>query len=487
MKKKILGLLVALCLIIGLLPMTALAAPATAPAKLYFATHNLGDVTWIDASYPATLTLNPGDVVYYTTEKGVDSSYPDSYYMVPGADANTYNVKFEYANGEVVISLKDANLDSTFGLHYGCTSAPNEASVKVVVEEDSTITTPHVNLCSLSLHTTGDAIITGPGKLTINNCSYISGTWGAITSLYALTIKDANIEINTDYQQHLKISGISVVKEGDLIIDNSKVTINAFEPEVSKIFAGLITVNGGLTIKNYSDVFIVGSPKNGAPYNSLLDINGGEIVIQNSDVLVANPNGGGTEYPVFLGADDSSTGIFVTVEGCTAVAGAKGTYDPETGVFTAPEDVEEVTDETDVTWKQYFQTAHICSGGTATCAAAAVCEHCGEEYGETLPHTGTDDGDCTTAVKCTVCGGDKVAAKAEHAYTDANDTSCNNEGCTKTRVIEAPKPDTDNTSKPGTNGSPQTGDNTNLVALFSLLAVSALGLTSVLVFKKKAI
>ncbi|MBQ7339156.1 MAG: metallophosphoesterase [Clostridia bacterium] len=41
------------------------------------------------------------------------------------------------------------------------------------------------------------------------------------------------------------------------------------------------------------------------------------------------------------------------------------------------------------------------TGGEATCTAAAVCETCGESYGEPLPHTYGDDD------KCTVCGADK--------------------------------------------------------------------------------
>ena len=55
------------------------------------------------------------------------------------------------------------------------------------------------------------------------------------------------------------------------------------------------------------------------------------------------------------------------------------------------------------------------SGGTATCTAQAVCEVCGKAYGELAAHTpAADDGDCTTAVKCTVCDAVVVEAKASH-------------------------------------------------------------------------
>jgi len=56
------------------------------------------------------------------------------------------------------------------------------------------------------------------------------------------------------------------------------------------------------------------------------------------------------------------------------------------------------------------------TGGTVTCFGLAVCEVCGMEYGELLPHTPIeDDGDCTTAVTCSVC--DTVITPAREAHT----------------------------------------------------------------------
>ena len=55
------------------------------------------------------------------------------------------------------------------------------------------------------------------------------------------------------------------------------------------------------------------------------------------------------------------------------------------------------------------------TGGEATCTAQAVCEVCHKAYGELAAHTpAADDGDCTTAVKCTVCDAVVVEAKASH-------------------------------------------------------------------------
>ena len=131
------------------------------------------------------------------------------------------------------------------------------------------------------------------------------------------------------------------------------------------------------------------------------------------------------------------------------------------------------------------------SGGTATCKELAKCEFCGKEYGELAAHTGgtatckelakctvcgkeygelaacvaeADDGNCTTAIKCSVCGKELTAAKDAHKYTDNKDTTCDNEGCTNVRKIEAAGSENDN---------PKTADNTALVLFAALMVASA--------------
>ena len=55
------------------------------------------------------------------------------------------------------------------------------------------------------------------------------------------------------------------------------------------------------------------------------------------------------------------------------------------------------------------------TGGTATCKKLAECGVCGKEYGKLADHTPeADDGDCTTAIKCSVCDEVTTAAKASH-------------------------------------------------------------------------
>ena len=60
----------------------------------------------------------------------------------------------------------------------------------------------------------------------------------------------------------------------------------------------------------------------------------------------------------------------------------------------------------------------------ATCTSPKTCKLCNVTEGNPLGHTlGEDDGDCTTAIKCTVCESVAVAAKDAHT-PEADDGDC---------------------------------------------------------------
>ena len=77
------------------------------------------------------------------------------------------------------------------------------------------------------------------------------------------------------------------------------------------------------------------------------------------------------------------------------------------------------------------------TGGTATCEKLAECSVCGKEYGSLNDHIPDADGDCTTEERCTVCG-ELLASALEHSFGtdskiayDANGhwRICENPGC----------------------------------------------------------
>ncbi len=63
------------------------------------------------------------------------------------------------------------------------------------------------------------------------------------------------------------------------------------------------------------------------------------------------------------------------------------------------------------------------SGGNATCKSKATCSKCHKEYGVLSSHTpSTDDGDCTTAVLCSVCGEVTTEGNIAHSWNQGNVT-----------------------------------------------------------------
>ena len=78
------------------------------------------------------------------------------------------------------------------------------------------------------------------------------------------------------------------------------------------------------------------------------------------------------------------------------------------------------------------ENSHI--GGEATCTAQAICDVCGEGYGELKRHESElDDSDCTTPVRCSVCGA--VTKEANVTHTWGEDYFCSNENCQQTKVF----------------------------------------------------
>ena len=93
------------------------------------------------------------------------------------------------------------------------------------------------------------------------------------------------------------------------------------------------------------------------------------------------------------------------------------------------------------------------TGGTATCTAKAKCSVCNTEYGTLAAHTpNADDGNCTTALTCSICS--EVITAAETAHSDENSDGkcdlCNKDmptsgggtGGTPPDPIPNPTPDT---------------------------------------------
>lgn len=149
-----------------------------------------------------------------------------------------------------------------------------------------------------------------------------------------------------------------------------------------------------------------------------------------------------------------------------------------------------------------------CTGGEATCMEEAQCELCGGKYGETDPDNHADGcypewtiSKTQHQQKYTLCG-QVLVAQEEHTFGDWNVTkkattkrkgekerTC--EVCEYQEIKSIPvksSKDSDKTTKAtkdAKNGSPKTGDSSNVPLWTALLCVSAVGVTGTVLTRKR--
>ena len=590
MKKKILSLLLALCLVVGLLPVMALAEEAA--------------TAFLCADTGAVLRPAKGGAALYWCTVNGEVSTKDATGAVAGE--SNYNLKAVWPadSNEVLVYLKNFVVNNSksgaalqIGGKHGNNGPYSDFAAKVIVESDSSITKPTHH--GLKLDNDHGSTIT-----SVNNAKLTITCGNSQTALFsnsALTLKDTNIALSWKYYTALQVKGNLNIENSTLDLVYTNGNAGAIAVNLSDAMNKFVNDSGvkrNILIKNS----VVTSAKPGNTYTGAW-INDGTVVIDNSSVQIAanvlafqvvpeiknctavygdyvdggEKNKSFSDYPLSAGTvitaySQGPMGFFKSTHTCAPAADDKNCTtasacvvcgkelakaeaahkaaaddgDCSTAIKCANTGCEAVvteakthvagTDDGDCTTavkctnsgctkdavaakaahtggtatctkkaecavcgKEYGELAahtpesertdcseevkcSVCggiafaagqhSGGTATCTAKAKCEFCNEEYGELAAHTpAADDGDCTTAIKCTACSAEVVAAKT-HAFTDAKDTTCDNEGCKHTRVVKEEKPD-------------DTGDTMNLVLWFSVLAVSAIGFVSVLVFGKK--
>lgn len=229
MKKKILSLLLALCLIVGLLPLAAMAEEATVPEKwIRTSINNAGTRFWyydgVDAS-GANLPKYwvPGTAATYATTTAEGA--------VADGTADNWNLKFEWpADGNPTLTFKGATLKGAYN-EYPLQLSGN-VDLTVVIESDSSIDT--TNRAAFYVTNSGLTTITGPGKLTLTSTDGFCLQFAAFpTNLLAAAglIKDAHIEIKVQGESSNRC-GIGFYG-GDLTIDNSKVHITGVQKSLA--------------------------------------------------------------------------------------------------------------------------------------------------------------------------------------------------------------------------------------------------------------
>ena len=432
MKKRILGLLLALCLVVGLLPMAALAEDPKPEVRFNYVVP--GTSTYV--------TMNAGDAPIYWKTGNFKAAEPNTFYMskidAATAAAEGWNVKLEYpADGIPTMTLKNAKIveERTIcfvGEGSSTGSKAYDGDVKLIVEGDNYISCDNPYTADLFFNVTGNAIIEGPGILKIEH-KLNSYTGGLIHSKGGIVLNGVNLDLDLPYAANRTANAI-YAQGGSITVKDSAVDIVGWNPlgtsgsldgaswTARRPICAAFKATGDLSVEG-SVIRAVGSACNSGT-NGFINL-GGKFSVKDSDIVLATVNG---TYLKVFDKTKMPTEITASYAGGYSVitSATKGTYDPATDTFNAPaEDKLKVfTDisEADLTAVNFLMIVHT--------------------------HNASSDNDCTTDDVCTVCGAVMTPKKDAHAGTSTDctkDTMCTNPGCTKVAIPAkaAHNPETD--------------------------------------------
>ncbi len=386
------------------------------------ATVLVNDVVAKTAELTPTYCLTVGGVAVSANNAGNifdDEGVPTAKYDLATNTLTLTNANITSAGtiGAIEAMSADGNVLSNLNLHLVGTNVIETnamygilvGSLTVTAEEGASLSISNVTYGILSY---GGKIDFKSGLLTISNVTY----------------------------------GISA-EESDVKIEGGKIKINATNGIYSymstlEITGGEVEINANLAIMIESDGAIV-APRHvivGSLITEATDLTLATVAcIENAtSVFIGEPsqtNAAKTVriYPhVHSWAAEYTSNTTAHWHECTAI-GCYETDDTLKGGYAlhSPEH-----DDGDCT------TAENCVCGAEVIAVSshafdndcdATCSKC--SFTREVSHSpNDDDGNCQTAITCSVCGVVTTTAKAQHAFDNSCDTSCNNVGCLFTRV-----------------------------------------------------
>lgn len=415
-KQKLLSVLLAFCLVLMLVPMTAFAedlgvAVNGAAITDANAADVLGDGT---VSYDAganTLTLNGASLTQIQNNTG-------KAFTIKASGNNTVAITSGAAN------LIETNAPLTITGDAQATlklSGVNQNSSILCVNAQGSVTVEALTL--ILTNSMGSGIKT-TGDITVRNGATVKGDTGYMfhaTTAGAgkLTVSDSTVEAPL---AGTTVSGWMSAWVNEMEFSNSTVDIVA---------ANGIYAAGDIVIKNHSDVRVTADGV-ATPYPGIFA--GGSMTIANSkvegvsytyaglratkDLIVTDSSiravTTSADYPALSAKGNLKINGLVTIEteaasgvGCDGgvLYEIKTPAEPASALFevyvgTSAADAVEIegspfdtnTDITEhVKASPYFAiTAHKHSGGTATCNAGAICDGCTREYGDIDPDNHTN-------------------------------------------------------------------------------------------------
>ena len=546
MKKRILGLALAIALIISLLPaVTVLPVKAAAVSKtvgLWGANVTVDNDDSTADIKDAYYWVNDGENVPKEATAADDWNY--SYAIIDGVATLTLkNAEFKNASyllsisknygGALNIVYKGVNNIQRTGSNGAVISASsnnaNKPYVKFIGGKDDVLNLSGNKADSwvVSLNfgnhndETGSRVAFIGGNVNITRTN--NGKYGAFSVTGAnVLIEDCNLKVTSKKAIsalcHAAVQFVPDVnsKDREIMVRNSTFTI-----ETSCIMGLLLGSNSNGTLgAKFNDIHVEGSKSKisitvANTYGSAayarggivakdIIMNGGAlevkattsmdgatmnaVVLKGEGVTAPDMSGYVGEYNMYLEEEGEPVTAFaasnyfkVAFKPCAAHAGkvTDCTKDvactnpgcPE-NFYTAPAGAAHEADADDgdcTTGIKCKNCDVIVTAGQAShkdtrtnCDVAGTCANAGCTHAFTAGqhNPAADDGDCTTDIKCASCNKVVTKGQAEHKYTDKNDTTCDNAGCTKTRTVE------------GTE-NPKTGDTTALVLMATLMVAAA--------------
>ena len=289
MKRRFLSILLALCMLTGLLPVVAYAAtPADVPIKI-------GGTSFKLTGYDSPVyTVNTSK----QTQDTAGNAFTKWGQTATGANADNWNAKYEWKTGDPgpTLTLRGFKMDewnnetgrleakitdgeyTTTGLSTYAITADADAPLTIVIAEDSLIETKFGitfkndttirsdNNATLTIHgyssciasnNTAGADLTVDANLDLSVATYYNTAYGgAVMHTYQadLTINGGNIRCAVENLDAKSVKGIGTQSSGDLTINGGNVTTqtvnskNATNASVSA--AGKLLINGGTVTAN---------------------------------------------------------------------------------------------------------------------------------------------------------------------------------------------------------------------------------------------
>ena len=248
MRKRVLSLLLAICLVMGMLPPTAVAAVegSSGDGTPAAATESV-TLTMLGTAYTVAAT----ETAYFTVSGGstsANSTVNDVTADVTAGTVTEWNIKLDNRYEVAELTIQNTGL---YSKNAGAAmEVAGNGKLKIVVAGtvDSTVYAGASH--TLTLNMQGGTTITSTDDRKLNVRCNSSSAYEAINSNYALRLENANIYAykkmnNANAQPH----GAIFVNDADLYITNSKVDVVADQYEASGIYVeGKITVTDGSVV-----------------------------------------------------------------------------------------------------------------------------------------------------------------------------------------------------------------------------------------------